>query len=997
MKKITLLFAFLSINQLLLSQVQNLGTHGSYRLDFPTADGNYPVMSTVFWANGSEIRTPDLSDNYSGKPVPTSDWWTSVVKSGHNTTNSSNLFAHPLSFKTSTSGLLIDYPGAISGTRSAHASHITDFTVGIENLNNPECKVLDYDDWTATIEMGSGTTKLYATIGHGMPFAYFKKEGTGDALISASSTITEIANQNEVLVFSCSGNKYAAFAPSGSSWTRDSNNQYSSSLNGSDYFSIALLPAVDTETTTTYPNSVLEEFRVRAYAFPTNTTHSYNYNESNAQLTNTFTISTTLKENTAGLINSTFLAQYPHQWAYSTDVNTSYTYKSSRGEMKLIKGNSFNTAYTFQGVIPSLPNLIAHSESFNAEYFNNFFEDASNTNLPMTESYNQGKFFNKFIPIVHIADQLGETEVRDDALAKIKTAIEEWFTTDASETDHLFYYDPVWNTISGFPEAHYQASLINDKHFHWGYFVQAAACIAQYDKSWVDKYGPMVELLIKDAANWDRTDTRFPYLRNMDPYAGHCWAGGAGESGNGNNMESSSESMNFNTGVILWGSVTGNTEIRDLGIFLYTSEVAAIEEYWWDINDRTFPSNWGYKTASRVFSNGIDLLTFWTVDYPDCYAINMLPLQGGSTYLGYHPEYVNENFNDFITNIGETAPQSWEDIFWGYLSFNDPELAIEQFHENPVYGEEFGETYLHTYHWMHNMNALGKVDTSVTSDYHLANVFDKEGVKTYVIQNYKDTPITVNFTDGFSTEVPANTLWTNKETIEVNPVEETLTIINAVGNGTEQGNAAISDANLYDDDDTTRWAAFGDDGSKYLTLELDCAHEIDKVKILFYNSLVRSSSFQISTSYDGINYTDATDVLESFKANRAQSFDLPNKPLAKFIRITAYGNSVNGWNSYYEIDVFGNAECGTSNTLSNNKIINQEPIAIAPNPTTSSVEITNQENANLFIYDITGKLLDNTFISSNKFLFDLSTYPNGMYLFKLVSNKQIKTKIIVKK
>src|SRR5688572_27939266 len=99
----------------------------------------------------------------------------------------------------------------------------------------------------------------------------------------------------------------------------------------------------------------------------------------------------------------------------------------------------------------------------------------------------------------------------------------------------------------------------------------AAAVLAQHRPDWAKDYGPMVYLLIKDPANWDRKDTRFPFLRSMDVYAGHSWANGAGQYEEGNNQESSSEEINFSTAVILWGAATGNKAIRDLGIFLYTT------------------------------------------------------------------------------------------------------------------------------------------------------------------------------------------------------------------------------------------------------------------------------------------------------------------------------------------------------------------------------------------------------------------------------------------
>lgn len=75
----------------------------------------------------------------------------------------------------------------------------------------------------------------------------------------------------------------------------------------------------------------------------------------------------------------------------------------------------------------------------------------------------------------------------------------------------------------------------------------------------------MIDLLIRDCANTDRTDTRFPWLRNFAPYAGHFWASGHAGFASGNNQESSSESMNFSSSLVLYGEATGNTEIRDLG------------------------------------------------------------------------------------------------------------------------------------------------------------------------------------------------------------------------------------------------------------------------------------------------------------------------------------------------------------------------------------------------------------------------------------------------
>ena len=76
----------------------------------------------------------------------------------------------------------------------------------------------------------------------------------------------------------------------------------------------------------------------------------------------------------------------------------------------------------------------------------------------------------------------------------------------------------------------------------------------------------LVDELIRDANNYDRTDVRYPFLRSFDAYAGHSWESGHGDFGDGNNEESSSESMNFSAAVMLWGAATHRTEVRYLGI-----------------------------------------------------------------------------------------------------------------------------------------------------------------------------------------------------------------------------------------------------------------------------------------------------------------------------------------------------------------------------------------------------------------------------------------------
>ena len=99
-------------------------------------------------------------------------------------------------------------------------------------------------------------------------------------------------------------------------------------------------------------------------------------------------------------------------------------------------------------------------------------------------------------------------------------------------------------TLIGSKPSYGSDGQLNDHHFHYGYFIRAAAEVARLDPTWVEKWGGMVELLIRDIASTNREDLLFPHLRCFDVYAGHSWASGHAKFGDGNNQESSSESMN---------------------------------------------------------------------------------------------------------------------------------------------------------------------------------------------------------------------------------------------------------------------------------------------------------------------------------------------------------------------------------------------------------------------------------------------------------------------
>jgi hypothetical protein len=262
----------------------------------------------------------------------------------------------------------------------------------------------------------------------------------------------------------------------------------------------------------------------------------------------------------------------------------------------------------------------------------------------------------------------------------------------------------------------------------------------------------MVNMLVRDIASADRNDSMFPFLRNFSPFAGHSWANGTCSSGLGNDEESSSESMNFNNALILWGDVTGNTDLRDLGVFLYTTERSAIEEYWFDVHGRNLVEGYNSALACRVYTNGYDAGNFWGGGIAGSYGIEIYPVHAGSFYLVNDADYAAKLWNAMSTETGilsnEANDNIWCDAWIRFLAMQDSQKAIDLYNSCNRLGVKFGESQALTYQWIYAMQQLGNPDMDITANHPLAMAFDKTGELTYVARNNSASSLTVTYSDG---------------------------------------------------------------------------------------------------------------------------------------------------------------------------------------------------------------------------------------------------------
>ncbi|MET0789301.1 MAG: glycosyl hydrolase [Cellulomonas sp.] len=734
---------------------------GSYAEGTPTG-GAVPTE-----CNNTPVTNPraHVTSSFPAGAIPTNDWWTSLLWRKFDCASiSENLMAHPLSFHAYTNGLGVSYPttATISGTATGvgeyHYPYAEDFRLGIAGLT-ADGKVDGYSDWTVSELWTNGSSSLRTTFGHGLPFVYVTKTG-GSATLTGVAAPTVWSNGNAAIGYTINGHDYAAFGPTGSAWTV-SGSTISSTLNGGTFFSVAVLPTTPSSSAADRV-AALNAYAPYAHNHVTGTKVSWAYDEATARMTATYAFTTTARQ---GSGTGTVYALYPHQRDNLSGATLSgYSYVSPRGPMRVVVGSSqFQTVTPFNGVLPQLANSGFAAGSADATQLNGFVQQVASGD-PFAgfgeDTYWTGKAFGRISQVAQMANLTGNTTARDSLVGAMRTRLTDWLTASPGETTRSFWYNPSWGTLIGYPASYGSDTDLNDHHFHYGYYVVGAATVAEFDPAWAatSAYGGMVNTVIKDAANWDRTDTRFPFLRDFDIYAGHDWAAGHGAFGAGNNQESSSEGMNFASGLIQWGQATGSTTVRDLGIYLYTTQASAIQNYWFDTDDEAFPAAFGHSTVGMVWGDGGAYSTWFSAEPEMIQGINLLPSTAGHLYLGYDPAYVTRNIAELERNNGGPAAV-WKDIIWEFQALADAPTALAQFRSQATtYAVEEGESRAHTFYWLKNLSVLGTVDRSVTANTPLHAVFVKNGVRTYQAANMSGSAITVTFSNGVTLAVPARSV-----------------------------------------------------------------------------------------------------------------------------------------------------------------------------------------------------------------------------------------------
>lgn len=215
--------------------------------------------------------------------------------------------------------------------------------------------------------------------------------------------------------------------------------------------------------------------------------------------------------------------------------------------------------------------------------------------------------------------------------------------------------------------------------------------------------------------------------------------------------------------------------MRDLGIWLFTTEMQAIEDYWFDVTGKFHHPDYPASVVTMVWGGKGANGTWFSGNPETVHGINWLPFTGASLYLGRHPDYVRRNYAALVAEnradeekkaakAGKPAGQAngeawdaWADIVWMYRALSDPGDALRQWNARaPGFKPESGNSLANTWLWLHTLAALGQVDPTVSADHPFHAVFTNDGKKTHVACNLDAQPRTVRFSDGAVVECPAH-------------------------------------------------------------------------------------------------------------------------------------------------------------------------------------------------------------------------------------------------
>ncbi len=576
---------------------------------------------------------------------PTNKWFSSLVFG-----QSPTIYPLPLAFHVLENGFGLAYPKVSAASQAVFASYTPDLEIKFPF--STETKVTRYDDLSVDLSFyQQSSVAARATLAQGSPYifvhlkqgqrfelqpgsAFNLKEGAGQLLVEGPKKYALFFDPKRIKV--------------------DKTNLIA--LTDEALVSFAALPE-------TGDSSALSRLALDPIVGS-----EVSHNSAGDQILTNYQLKTKSGK-------PTLFGLLPLHWQNGADYPAKFSYQTLFGPLKIAEGTDFR----FKLDKPTIPlglDLGSLNQSERQHLTELVRADLTDLAIEEQDTYFTGKKLYRVAGLLDIAKQLQLTSEAATLHSQLKTVLTTWFNPKGYEKSPVrhFYYDQTIRGLVG-EKAAFGTEQFNDHHFHYGYFINAAATLAQYDPEFLQQYQPMVDLLARDIANIDRSTNRFPYLRYFDGYAGHSWAAGFADFNDGNNQESSSEAVNAWYGLYRWARLTNNGSLSSTAEWLFSLESTSARQYW--LNNSQLPEGYQPLIVSLVWGGKLDYAT-WFDNKPEAkLGIQLLPISPASQYLALDKDRVKKNLAGLNKELAARPIGQFKDyiLMYQYLAEPSSELA----------------------------------------------------------------------------------------------------------------------------------------------------------------------------------------------------------------------------------------------------------------------------------------------------------------------------------
>ena len=932
-----------------------------------------------------------------GTPIPTNDWWTDLInadrdRSGQEVTG--HLWSYPQYVQGMKYGVDVQYPKywIDNGTEMKAQSKLT--VRGGEGFVAAQPLAEAWSDWTVSFSLLPRGAEDYAaaaqgmmvTLAHGVPFTWIETKGVQPVIAAVKTGSDGAENQlrgkTEVRLLdadgaalksgACSrfvvsidgvdaagtaqgvGDLYGVYLPDGATVTVADGAATVAFADERQFVVVALLKRV----------ADLNDLGDYAYSKPTDTRVAWSYAQATGTLTTTWDVTAT-DLRTGGAAQKVLQGFIPHHYRNGATPAFPFsgrTYRTPRGMLRLAEGKHLSVNYWFAGMLPwyGVPADVTGANAFDREKMLTMLAKYAQTGTFGGDTYWGGKGLTQMALNMTFARELGEEALFRQCHDRLKEALVDWLTYTPGETNFFFARDNRYGGLIGYATS-YDSDTYNDHHFHYGYYTLAAALLAMVDDDFKQNYGEMVKLVARDYNNYKR-DAWACFLRMMDPWAGHCYAGGLGD-GAGNGQESTSESMQGWGGMYLLGVALGDDELRDAGIFGWVSESRATAEYWFDRHGEAVGAdfhtatpdyeaaevdnlyNIDYKKfvhrkdgvvdyvqpwSSNLTSHGIGWWTWFGGDPVFMQGIQWMPISPALDYLGEDKAFAawdyerlmaikeHVGWEDYDGTEAWLGNSDWGNVVLAYRQWSDPDEAAAIFDEGWTKGWGTMTTSVTngiTYYVTHSHRTYGDIVWDVTADWPTARVFDKQGVRTHMAYNPTGETIVVTYSDGTKLTVPARQMKVegveSAACNEVYPVDEReadlrerLAMRNLALNKTcaesSHENEGSKASGATDGDLATRWGSEHRDG-EWVQVDLGEQASIYSVRIRWEAAYASEYRIELRNTAGGeVTYSQTG----TGKAADWTELKL-NDQTGRYVRVVGVKRGTQYGTSLYELEVYG--------------------------------------------------------------------------------------------